>query len=400
MIHSTKGANFEDIVNINRSLAVQFLQRNGVCTRAQLSKELCLTQASISKIIGELMCSGIVEETGFLSGEKGRRSIGIRLTANDKRVIGARLSRRSVAAGVFTLSGERKESFLQPLPDGISAHDALNGLKALIKKCLAVCPDAASIGVAVPGPYHSKSGTILLMTEMEGMERIPLKEELCKAFDQPLILCHDANSGAWASWWLEPSARSGDLVYFLVGEGVGAGVIQNGTLLLGEHGCAGEVGHISVDVNGERCKCGNRGCLELYCSSLSFVRRARQALPRHPESSLFKLSALSPKEIFQAAERGDAFARELVCEAAYWIGCGVVTLIHAYDPTAVVIGNEMAGGGTLLLQEVQRVVHERMIAPLADPVQISLSAYPGDSILYGAAAAAIDYCLKTPHTLA
>lgn len=133
-------------------------------------------------------------------------------------------------------------------------------------------------------------------------------------------------------------------MYFLVGEGVGAGVLVNGSILYGSQGVAGEVGHISVDVSGEKCACGNRGCLEMYLSSIAFVKHATKLLPKHPDSVLNGYSNLTSDDIFSAAEAGDQFAIELVKRAGMYLGYGIVTIVNAYDPSIVVVGNSMAKG--------------------------------------------------------
>jgi predicted NBD/HSP70 family sugar kinase len=166
--------------------------------------------------------------------------------------------------------------------------------------------------------------------------------------------------------------------------------------LTGDQGVAGEIGHISVDIHGKRCGCGNYGCLEMYCSSISFVKNAQQALKNNRSSILNKYHPLKASIIFEAAAQNDELALELVKQAGQYIGYGVVNLINSYDPSTVVISNDMAQGGQRILDEVKAVVKERVLDTIAQKVNIELSSFKNDPILYGAAAVAIDYCLKHP----
>lgn len=401
MFISTTGKNNNDVLQMNQALVVQYLQINGVSTRAQMSKELGLTQASLSKITAALISNGIVEETGFISGEKGRRSVGVALSSEKNKVIGIKLSRRYFSVGVFNLSGVAYDGQTQNFTIDNTSDEIFDRIKTAVDEYLKRNDNVVAIGVAVPGPYQKNSGRILLMTEMKDWENIHLKDKFETMFELPVIVGHDANQGALANWWLNANMkrRKGTLVHFLVGEGVGAGVIVDGQVLTGDQGIAGEIGHISIDVNGERCACGNCGCLEIYCSSIAFVKHANEQLAGHPYSMLNRFPSLTTDNIFNAAQMDDPLAVDLVKRAGRYIGYGVVTLINAYDPSTIVISDLMAKGGDILLNEVNAVVRDRVIKSVSESISIELSKELNDSILVGAAAAAIHYCLERPAIL-
>lgn len=223
-----------------------------------------------------------------------------------------------------------------------------------------------------------------------------------KAFEKlPIVFSHDANAGAMADWWFDIEDRkfSGSIVHFLVGEGVGAGVVSNGIVFAGAKGTAAEIGHVSIDHQGPTCVCGNRGCLEMYCSSLAFVQQAEEKRKTHPGSLLNEMENLTPEAIFDAAWRGDSLAIQCVKDVAYYIALGCVNIINCYNPNTILICNDMAQGGDMLLDEVKQVVRQRVIPFLYEHVDIHFSRFRGDDILFGAAAVAIDYCLKHPNTL-
>lgn len=406
MVSLKKGTNNEDVSNMNQIFIVQYLQRHGVSTRAQISKAMGLTQASVSKITGRLIEMGIVEETGFLTGAKGRRSVGIYLCANQRKVIGVKLSRRTFTVGCFNMSGKCLGSHAEQFSEKELLPEIFKRIKALIHQYLKQYPDVCAIGVAVPGPFLKDDGTILLITAMGGTKA----ENVCisKEFDSrqfgdiPVIIRHDANSGALADWWFNTTKTRlhGSLIHFLVGEGVGAGIVNDGVILEGSHGTAGEIGHMSVDVNGPRCHCGNYGCLEQYCSSVAFVQYALEHLSEWPESALCRRSPLTASDIFQAAKAGDVYAASLVERAGKFIGYGLVNLINAYDPDTILISNDMAEGGELLLTAARAVVRERMLEGVWKHVKIEISNFQHDPVFYGAAAVAIDHCLRHPELLA
>ena len=166
-------------------------------------------------------------------------------------------------------------------------------------------------------------------------------------------------------------------------------------LLLGMQGTASEIGHISVDINGPRCECGNYGCLELYCSTPVILQRAKQEFPEifdnntHTRTDDYNL-------IFNAARNKNEDALKLMKQVAKYIAYGCVTLINAYNPDIIVIGDVLAQAGDILLPIIRETVAKRTIPELFSEVEIKFSALPIDPTLYGAAAIATDKVLTRP----
>ena len=256
--------------------------------------------------------------------------------------------------------------------------------------------NVVAIGLALPGPFLQDEGRIAVVTQMPTWHNINFIEEFKYEFNKPFFFVHDANAGALAEWWFGDHARPlHTLAYFLVGEGVGSGIIERGNLLLGVQGAASEIGHISVDVKGPRCECGNYGCLELYCSAPAMVKMAQQRVPECLSKS-HQQSMEACNAIFKAARKGNAKALEVVQEVAEYIGYGCVTLINSYNPDIIVIGDIVSQGGDLLLPTIQKVVKQRVISELNSRVQIKISSLKVDPTLYGAAARATDKVLQMP----
>jgi len=393
----------EDMVNLNRALILQYIQQNGICTRANISKAIGLTSASISKIISGLLKDGLVEEKGYVVGKKGRRSVGIAIRKDIKKVLGVKFSKRSISLGVFDVSGATYDIHVENIEEDNNFYEIIERIKSLLKQYIDSF-DIAAIGIAVPGPFIKKEGILHLMTGIANGKDIPIKHFLQESIDIPIVVCHNANAGALADWWFGSyfsGDKKGTLIHFIVGEGVGAGIIVDGKILEGDQGIAGEIGHISIDVNGKKCNCGNYGCLERYCSSVDFVKYATDMRTKDPSSVLNRYKELDLEIILKAAnEEKDMLAIELVKSVGKYIGYGVITLIYSYNPSIIVISNEMAKGGELLLNSVKKVVKERVDRSIYENVEIKLSDFINqDSILYGAAAVAIDYCLKNPSLL-
>jgi glucokinase-like ROK family protein len=401
VLEMQKGTNNEDLSTMNRSLVIQYLKRNGVSSRAEISKAIGLTQASISKTMSILIKYGIVKEVGFIPGEKGRRSIGISLAEDNHKVIGVKLSRRSFSIGVFDIGGNLYDVRSENINEFHESQYIINRIKAAINEYLNKFESVAVIGIAVPGPYQRYQGKIALITEMNNWLDIELNEQFVNEYDIPVVIEHDANAGALAEWWFGSQCRNmeGTIVHFLVGEGVGTGILVNGNIFYGNQGIAGEIGHISVDINGTRCRCGNYGCLETYCSSIALVKLAEAMAKQHSDSILNKYYKLTVDNIFEAAKMNDQLALKLVNRVGKYIGYGIVNIVYAYDPSIIIISNSMSRGGRMILDAVNGVVKERLLVGVYKNLDIVISNFAADPVLYGAAAVAIDYFLKNPSIL-
>ena len=395
-INEVAGNNTTDLTEMNRSAIVRILQQKDMCTRAEIAKLMGLTQASITKLVAYLIDMGIVSEVGSVKGKGNRRSIGLRLNAEKNLVIGVKFSRHVYAIGVFDISGKLYEQSETEYSLEEKAGKVLSDMKAQIKALLKKYEKVVAIGLALPGPYLRKEGHIAMVTRMPSWHNVNFIEEFKEEFDKPVFIEQDANAGVLAEWWFGNHGRPlTSLTYFLVGEGVGSGVVDHDSLLLGNQGIASEVGHISIDYNGPTCECGNRGCLELYCSTMSFLKEAEEKLPELFKES-YKNRAQACERVFEAARNGNETAKTLVEKIAEYIGYGCVTLINAYDPEIIVIGDSISKGNELLLPTIKRVVKERTLPEIGERVRIEISNLSIDPTLYGAAAIATDRVLRKP----
>lgn len=395
-VKEVAGNNTSDLTEMNRSAIVRILQQREVCTRAEIAKMMGLTQASITKLVAYLIDMGIVSEVGIVKGNGNRRSIGLRLNAEKNLVLGVKFSRHVFAIGVFDISGKLYTQSETEFSLDENTGKVLTAMKDQIRKLLDEYENVVAIGLALPGPYLRKEGRIAMVTRMPSWHNINFIDEFKNEFDKPVFIEQDANAGALAEWWFGDHGRPlSSLTYFLVGEGVGSGVVDHDRLLLGYQGIASEVGHISIDFNGSTCECGNKGCLELYCSTMALLKKAEKELPE-----LFKEKYENRSEavarIVEAARKGNEKAIRVLQEIATYIGYGCVTLINAYDPEIIVIGDSVSQGDEFLLPTIKKIVEERTIPEVSSKVRIEISRLKVDPTLYGAAAIATDRVLRKP----
>ena len=380
----------------NRARILQHLYRNGVSSRAQIAKAINLTPAAITKITAKLLEHGVIEETGDMNGSKNRRSIGLNLDCAKYHVVGVKFARSLVQIAVFDLKCNRLS--LTDLPTVREEHipETVDAIRDTVRRLIDADPAIMAVGMAVPGPYLKQIGRTAVVSSMQGWRTVNLLDEFAHAFRVPTFIEQDARAGALAEYLFDPQSESDDLAYYLLGEGIGLGVIDHGRIVDGYQGAATEIGHISIDVNGRPCDCGNVGCLERYCSTPAIhdlivedgglIADAQQL--SHAESA---------RRLFALASQGDdKRATAMVRFIARYVGFGCVTIINAFNPHRIILGDIIAEAGQPLLDEVRRVVNQRAIPELADATEITLSQLPTDAAICGAAATAITQFLNHP----
>ena len=236
---------------LNRTLVLNILRRTGEISRAELARRSNLRQATITNITKELISLGYVRETGFLSGKGGRRSVGLEIDETRFRIIAARLTRFHVTVGLFTVMGTELSETRETVSAAGGPGTALDAIADVVNSVADQegRENVIGFGLAVPGPFSQSESHILLVTGFPGWDRVPLHEELARRIDLPLVLAHDANAAAMAEWWVGAGSAGHytSMLAFIGGQGVGAGIIlNNGEILTGKLGTAGEIGRAHV----------------------------------------------------------------------------------------------------------------------------------------------------------
>ncbi len=223
------------------------------------------------------------------------------------------------------------------------------------------------IGIGAPGPLDPRRGVILEAPNLTGWRNIPLRDRVATHFGCPVAVGNDANLAALAEWRFGAGRGCTDLVYLTISTGIGGGVIADGRLLLGAQGLATELGHMTLQMGGPPCSCGQHGHLEAIASGPAIARIAAERLRAGGASSLSRFVTAdrgpAAEEVGEAARQGDALARQVIDEAAEAIGCHVASLLHAFNPQVVVLGGGVMELGDLLLPRIQAAALAEALHP-------------------------------------
>ena len=393
------GSNILTVRENNLALIIRLMHRAGVCTRAQLSESTGLKQATITYIINDLTEWGLVEETGAVEGKHGRRSKGIRLRCGCFRIIGVRIRRDRILLGVFDITGSLLEQETIQTA-GLSAEQALGRLAERLNGLIARDPELTFLGVGlvVPGPFNTHTGRVEMISNMPTWSNVNIAETLKNAgVPIPIFAEHDAKCGALGEVWYGDVGDHRDiLVITAENAAVGAGIIVDGQLYGGRLGMAGEIGHMSIDYTGELCECGNRGCLETYCSAARIRTLYRQELVASgsPEDAAHMHDSI--EQILAAVAAGDPNARRAFRKVAVYLGLGLVNLVNILNPSLIVLSGWLAEAGSYLVDVLSETLRRHLVPALYETLTVRLSNPTGDMQLFGASALVMEHILEQP----
>lgn len=387
-----QGYNSNVIQKINLKLIFNLIRKQQAYTRVELAKKTGLSAATISNIVNSLIHIGLLYEYPIESRGVGRRSIGLKINYDRFHIIHIRITNSHIFFGRYNLQRQQQNCQIFPYTPTTNRHTLLNEIKEAIHQELSsrLEPPILGIGISLPSPYDRNS-SLGFIDELTGWEDIDICQEIHDSFHIPVYAENDANIGALCEWWSDKSITDQDtLVYITVAEGTGAGIISQGLLLRGTQGVAGEIGHMSVNLDGPLCKCGNRGCLELYTSTNILLKHAQEKIADGVPSSL--PLHCTKEDLFQAILNGDSLAVSLFQDALRYLGAGIVNIIYLYNPSIIVFGDEMVtyGAGHILLDTVQKYVKERVSSQLYQRITMKLSTVNADPAFWGAGVLVLD----------
>jgi predicted NBD/HSP70 family sugar kinase len=394
-LEDVKAAGHDTLRLVNRRILLNILSDRQPISRAELAKISGLNKATVSMITSELLKDRyIVEEdgTGRTTPIGGKPPTPLRLNAQRYGIFGldiradetvlalADLNNRIVARMSFETETDAR-SFISKIGKEIAQ------LRAAHREFL----DIAGIGVSLPGLVDSTSGRFLLSVVLPWRD-VPIVDWLEKATGLPVHVDNSARCAALAEMWHSKAqyAQVRNLLYVSVSTGLACGVVIEGGVYRGRNNTAGQFGHIPIELNGPECRCGQRGCWDLYASDKATIARY-QALRGGTGKR-----ARSMRKLIELVESGDPAATEAVSESARYLGIGITGLINGLDPELVVVGGEITKAWGLI-EPIITTETGRSLLPRVRNVAIRRSAFEVRPSLKGALTLVLNDLLSVPH---
>jgi glucokinase len=259
----------------------------------------------------------------------------------------------------------------------------------LIKSMHKAGSNIRGLSIAIPGYVDHVNGVIYRAPNIRGWDNFPMRDYLQKRLDIPVLVGNDANLAAMGEWRYGAGTGYHNLIYLTISTGIGAGVIMDDHLILGEQGLAAELGHVTVVPMGPLCGCGQRGHLEAVASGTAIARFVAEKIAVGFPSSLATISNPTAKDVSDAATQGDDLAIRALGHAGTYIGYALADFLHMLNPSLVILGGGVSGAGSFIIEPLKAALPERIMnRAYIDNLTITTSALGDNAGLMGALALA------------
>jgi predicted NBD/HSP70 family sugar kinase len=390
----------EDLRRNNLAALVRNLHLSGPLTRSQLTARTGLNRSTVAGLVGELASIGLVRESPSPSGgASGRPSLVVSLDSERVWVLAVELAAEALLVARVGPGGELHERLAQPRDtrSKLAPADAAATIGSLAGQLISSAPAGAQLvgaAVAIPGIVRRGEGFVHLAPNLD-WQNVPfgalLSEHLPGLPGQVRVLvANEADLGALAECARGAAVGHRHVIYVSGNTGVGAGIVVDGALLAGMSGYAGEVGHMKMNPDGHRCRCGARGCWESEIGATAVLRRAGR------RASDVRAGVA---RVLSDAQAGDPKASKAVRETGQWMGRGAANLINIFNPDLLVFGGALRNVYLAAEVVVLRELHREVLPQAGAEAAVVAAGLGTDSVLLGAAELAFTDFLAGPMAL-
>ncbi|WP_082233305.1 ROK family transcriptional regulator [Halobacillus massiliensis] len=380
---------FQLMKSLNRTVILNKIRTDGPISRADIAKETKLTPPTVSSIVKELLETELVIESAQGQSKGGRKPTMLIINAINFYIIGIDAGPAQLKSLLTDLNGtvikERCSEIIKPTTN----EKFLSLMKEEIESLMDVDKEKIiGIGVGMHGVVDVTNGTSLFAPNLQ-LRDIPIQQSLEKDFGISVRVENDARAIALGELWFGNGSNAENIVAVNLGRGIGAGMIINGELFHGEGFIAGEIGHMTIDIRGTKCSCGNYGCLQTLASGPAIAERAAKEISIGKESLLrdkvgHDLEKINGKMIYESALEGDSLSKEVLKEAGIYLGIGLTNLIHTINPTKIIIAGGVSQAGELLLNSVKDTIQNRAMTTSAKQTTVMTSKFGEHATSLGA----------------
>jgi predicted NBD/HSP70 family sugar kinase len=388
-------ANQRSVRRHNLGVVLRHVAERGARSRAAIAQETGLNKTTVSSLVGELIAFGLVRETELEQrGTVGRPPLPVELSGAGVAGLGLEVGVDFLAVRADDLSrAERHSGRIDRDNRGRPVDEVLDDLAGLARAALHELDGAGVLlaGAVVGLPGLVDSDGCLLVAPNLGWTGVYVPDKLRERLGPlpfPVRAENEANLGALAELWQGAGRELRDFLYISGELGVGAGIVVGGELFRGAKNFSGELGHVTVDPDGELCACGNRGCVETRVALGALLRAAGI----DPGAGVGELAA--------RAEAGDERTLAALADAGRWLGIGVASAANLLNPRGVVVGGYFAPLARWLSPGVQEELEAHVLSSEHDGPRVLTSALGGEAAVRGAAALALRRVYDDPAVVA
>ncbi|AUJ62484.1 MULTISPECIES: xylose repressor [Bacillus amyloliquefaciens group] len=375
------------VKKVNQKLLLNEILKNSPISRAKLSEMTGLNKSTVSSQVNTLMKENLVFEIGQGQSSGGRRPVMLVFNKKAGYSVG-------IDVGVDYING-----ILTDL-EGTIVLDQHHHLECnspeitkdilieMIHHFIANMPQSPygliGIGICVPGLIDKNQK--IVFAPNSNWRDIDLKSFIQKKFNVPVFIENEANAGAYGEKVFGAARNHDNMIYASIGTGIGIGVIINNDLYRGVGGFSGEMGHMTIDFNGPKCSCGNRGCWELYASEKALIKSLQT-----------KEKKVSTQDIIDLAHLKDIGTLHALQNFGFYLGIGLTNILNTFNPQAIILRNSIIESHPIVLHSIKSEVSSRVYSQLDNSYELLPSFLGKNAPALGMSSIVIDHFLDMVH---
>ncbi len=335
-------------------------------------------------------------ETVFIPADAGEYTLNgkatLLLTSNPpKYYIGIDLGGTNIVAAVVdeygTIYGKSKRKTNMPRDYKQIFDDMADCAKDAATESGIAFERIESVGIGCPGAIDTECGVVEFSNNLDFYD-VPIVEYMENKLGKKIYVENDANAAAWGEFLAGSGKGTENMIMITLGTGVGSGIVENGRLLRGAYGKGAEIGHMVMQIDGEKCTCGRKGCFEAYASATALIRQTKRAMKENPGSEMWKIcnGKLSYANGQTAFKTKDTAAKKVVKEYLNYLAEGVVSIVNIFQPEIVCIGGGISHEGKRILAPTEKAIAEKSFARFGKKQsEVCLATLGNDAGIIGAA---------------
>ncbi|MBS4220425.1 ROK family transcriptional regulator [Bacillus sp. FJAT-49711] len=379
------------IKELNKSIILDIIRKNGPISRAEIAKKINISPTTVTSAVSDLIRDSLVVEGGTGESSGGRKPILVQLNPDICFLIGVAIDASKITIAELNLNAKVTRKEVHSLEENVDldlSTELIEIIEHFFKKCKNL-QDCLGISITIQGIVDSEKGIVAYNPKLK-IHDLPLKNAIEEAFNIPTYIDNDTNGSLLAEKGFGMYQQSKNLIYVTIGDGVGASMLVNDSIFRGYHGGAGEFGHTTIDYEGATCNCGNVGCLENYVSWHAIYSRIVSDIKAGKKSLLVEevnghLSNITPDLFRKAIYDGDVLANSILDDVAFYLGTGLVNLIHLFNPERIILGGDLAFENPQLIKKVNDHISRFALQTHTHNLEVLPSSFGNDSEVVGSA---------------
>jgi len=376
--------------DLNRGIVINMVREKGPISRTAISKATGLERASLTNIMNYLLENDLVKEVGEDKSSGGRRPTLVDFNYDYGVACGIKVEVEKVILGLTNLEGKIISKSEEKFPRGSKTQKILKLIKKSVDK-LIQGTNLLGIGIGISG-FVNLENDISIYSPILNWKNVNLAKPLEEKYGVPVFISNDVNTLTLTEKWYGAGKNYKDFICITVGEGIGSGIVIDGKLYTGAIGGAGEIGHICISRNGPKCRCGERGCLEVFASDHFLIREAKKAIARGEGT----FDEPTPQKLLETAERGDPIAKDIFKKMGKNLGIGVKNAVNFLNPEAIILGGERMDAYRFFSPSFEEAVKRHSFPEEAKKLDIIPAKFGKEGWIIGAAALVIKDFFKLP----